>query len=98
LVLVHIAHDFEKIATVILDELSKGLDLDRGKRACYSYITCIEKYFVYYFADKRLKELMQTDIVEFDLWRNRQMGKFPKVSTLNNFSSAWSKLCSVAVS
>lgn len=25
------------------------------------------------------------------------MGKLPKASTLNNFASAWSKLCSVAV-
>jgi integrase len=63
----------------------------------YSYITCIEKYFVPYFADKRLEELTHNDIVEFELWRNRQMGKLPKASTLNNFASAWSKLCSIAV-
>ena len=95
--LAHIAHDFAQIATATLDELRKELDLGRGKSVYYSYITCIEKYFVPYFADKRLEELTHTDIVEFELWRNRQMGKLPKASTLNNFASAWSKLCSVAV-
>ena len=95
--LAHIAHDFAQIATATLDELRKELDLGRGKSVYYSYITCIEKYFVPYFADKRLEELTHTDIVEFELWRNRQMGKMPKASTLNNFASAWSKLCGVAV-
>jgi integrase len=95
--LAHIAHNFAQIATATLDELRKELDLGRGKSVYYSYITCIEKYFAPYFADKRLEELTHTDIVEFELWRNRQMGKLPKASTLNNFASAWSKLCSVAI-
>lgn len=34
---------------------------------------------------------------EFELWRNRQMGKAPKASTLNNFASTWSKLQQVAI-
>ena len=72
--LAHIAHNFAQIATATLDELRKELDLGRGKSVYYSYITCIEKYFVPYFADKQLEELTHTDIVEFELWRNRQMG------------------------
>jgi integrase len=74
------------------------MDLGRGKSVYQSYITSIEKYFIPYFADKQLEELTHSDIVEFELWRNRQMAKLPKASTLNNFASAWSRLCSVAVS
>ncbi len=96
--LAHIAHNFAHIADATLDELRKELDLGRGKSVYHSYITCIEKYFLPYFADKYLEELTHNDIVEFELWRNRQMAKLPKASTLNNFASAWSRLCSVAVS
>ena len=96
--LAHIAHNFAHIADATLDELRKEMDLGRGKSVYHSYITCIEKYFIPYFADKQLEELTHSDIVEFELWRNRQMAKLPKASTLNNFASAWSRLCSVAVS
>ena len=44
-----------------------------------------------------MEELTYTDMKEFELWRNRQMGKAPKASTLNNFSSAWNKLQQVAI-
>jgi integrase len=60
-------------------------------------VGCIEKYFVPYFKDKRLEELSHTDIVEFELWRDRQMQRKPKNSTLMNFASAWNKLLAVAV-
>ena len=96
--LAQIAHDFVHIADATLDELQKEMDLGRGKSVYHSYITCIEKYFIPYFADKHLEELTHNDIVEFELWRNRQMAKLPKASTLNNFASAWSRLCGVAVS
>jgi integrase len=95
--LAHIAHNFAQIADATLDELRKELDLGRGKSVYHSYITCIEKYFIPYFAEKHLEELTHADIVEFELWRNRQMAKLPKASTLNNFASAWSRLCSVAI-
>lgn len=82
--LAHIA----RIADATLDQLRKEMDLGRGTRVYQSYITCIEKYFIPYFADKQLEELTHSDIVEFELWRNRQMAKLPKASTLNNFASA----------
>jgi hypothetical protein len=92
--LAHIA----RIADATLDQLRKEMDLGRGTSVYQSYITCIEKYFIPYFADKQLEELTHSDIVEFELWRNRQMAKLPKASTLNNFASAQSRLCSVFVS
>jgi integrase len=38
-----------------------------------------------------------SDIAEFELWRNKQMQKQPKASTLQNFASAWSKVIATAV-
>jgi integrase len=72
--------------------MRQDLDIGIGKSVYASYITCIEKYFLPYFQDKRLEEITYTDVHEFEVWRNRQMNKVPRASTLNNFASAWTKL------
>jgi integrase len=62
-----------------------------------TYITCIERYFLPYFQDRALEQLTNADITQFELWRNRQMQKIPRASTLNNFAAAWSRLTQVAI-
>ena len=64
---------FAEIAHATLQELRKDLDGGIGKSVYYTYITCIEKYFLPYFEGKRIEELKYTDMKEFELWRNRQM-------------------------
>ena len=91
------AQTFAGIAHETLRDLRSEIDAGRGKSVYQSYITCIEKYFLPYFAEKRMEELQHTDIVAFEIWRNRQMTKQPKASTLQNFASAWSKLLQTAV-
>jgi len=58
-----------------------------GKSVYQSYITCIERYFLPYFADKPIEALTHKDIAVVEIWRNRQIGKQPKASTLDNFAS-----------
>ena len=77
--------------------MRKQIDASKGLTAYHSYIDCIEKYFLPYFGDKLLEELTHTDISEFEMWRDRQMMKKPKSSTLNNFTSAWNKIIATAV-
>ncbi len=96
--LAHQTHTFAQIAAVALAELRVKIDASTGRTAYSDYVGCIEKYFLPYFKLKRLEELTHTDIVEFELWRDRQMRRKPKASTLMNFASAWNKLLSVAVS
>lgn len=96
--LAHQTHSFAQIAAVALAELRVKIDASTGRTAYSDYVGCIEKYFLPYFKDKRLEELTHTDIVEFELWRDKQMRRRPKASTLMNFASAWNKLLSVAVS
>ncbi len=95
--LAHTAQSFAQIANATLHELRLLIDQGKNKTAYHSYVSCIERYFLPYFQDRRLEEITHTDIVEFEAWRNRQMGKTPKASTLNNFASAWSKLQQTAV-
>ena len=95
--LAHQTHTFAQIAAVALVELRVKIDASTGRTAYSDYVGCIEKYFLPYFKDKRLEQLTHTDIVEFELWRDRQMRRKPKASTLMNFASAWNKLLAVAV-
>jgi integrase len=95
--LAHQTHTFAQIAAVALAELRVKIDASTGRTAYSDYVGCIEKYFLPYFKGKRLEELTYTDIVEFELWRDRQMARKPKASTLMNFASAWNKLLAVAV-
>jgi hypothetical protein len=78
-------------------EMRQQIDLSTGKTAVHSYATCIEKYFLPYFGDKVLEEISHTDVREFELWRDRQMARNPKTSTLNNFTTAWSRVIATAV-
>ena len=91
------APNFTEIAHATLYELRRDLDAGIGKSVYASYITCIERYFIPYFQEKRLEDLTYTDITEFEIWRNRQMKLIPKASTLMNFASAWTKLQNVAI-
>jgi integrase len=63
--------------------MRQDLDEGIGKSVYGSYITCIEKYFLPYFGDKRLEEITYTDVHEFEVWRNRQMNKVAKSQHLN---------------
>ena len=95
--LAHRTHLFAQIAGEVLGDLRTQIDLGRGKSVYNTYVSCIERYFLPYFGSKRLEEITHTDVTEFELWRNRQMLKTPKASTLQNFASAWSKVIAFAV-
>ena len=95
--LAHRTHNYAQIAALTLNELRKQIDAASGKTAYHTYVSCIEKYFVPYFGERRLEELTHTDVAEFELWRDKQMLRKPKTSTLNNFTSAWNRLIETAV-
>ena len=95
--LAHRAQNFAQIAAATLQDLRRQLDAGVGKSVYHSYITCIERYFLPFFAEHYLEAITHSDIIEFELWRNRQMAKTPKASTLNNFASAWNRPCQTAI-
>lgn len=83
---------FAQIAAATLAELRRQIDAARGKTAADSDVSCIERYFLPYFGDRQFEQLTHKDIVDFELWRDRQMAKKPRASTLMNFASAWNRL------
>jgi len=88
---------FADIARVTVEELRRDMATGTGKKIFVDYISIIERYFVPYFGERQLETLTHTDVREFEMWRDRQMTRKPKTSTLNNFTSAWSRLIATAV-
>lgn len=95
--LAHQTHTFAQIAAITPGELRLKIDASTGRTAYPYYVSCSEKYFLPNFANQRLEELSYTDIQQFEAWRNSQMRRVPKTSTLMNFAGAWNRLLRVAV-
>ena len=95
--LAHRTHSVARIAAECLQELRQEIDLRGKKSSLNDYASVIERYFVPYFGDRELEGLTHQDIREFELWRDRQLSRRPKTSTLNNFTSAWNRLVTTAV-
>jgi len=95
--LAHRAQSVAHLAQLTARELRRQIDLGHGKSVYGSYLSCIERYFIPFFTHHRLESLTHTDITEFELWRNKQMQKQPKASTLQNFASAWNRVIATAV-
>ncbi len=64
--LAHTAQTFAQIAEETLIDLRQQIDIKGIRGAFDSYVSCIEKYFLPYFGDRRLEELTQKDIVDFE--------------------------------
>ena len=91
------AQSVAHLAELTARELRRQMDLGHGKSVYGSYLSCIERYFIPFFTHQHLETLTHSDITEFELWRNKQMQKQPKASTLQNFASAWNKVITTAV-
>ena len=89
--LAHRTHRIAHIAQLCVAELRQQIDLRGKKTSLNDYVSVIERYFVPYFGERQLEELTHTDVREFELWRDRQLVRRLKTSTLNNFSSAWNR-------
>ncbi|MFM8511059.1 MAG: integrase, partial [Betaproteobacteria bacterium] len=95
--LAHRTHSYAHIAQLCVAELRQQIDLRGKKTAVNDYVSVIERYFIPYFAERQLESLTHTDVREFEVWRDRQLRRSPKTSTLNNFSSAWNRVIACAV-
>ena len=95
--LAHRTHSVAQIAAVCCAALRQQIDGKGKKTALNDYLSIIERYFVPYFGERQLETLTHTDVREFELWRDRRLTRKPKTSTLNNFTSAWSRLVATAV-
>lgn len=88
---------FADIAAVAVAEMQRDLAAGTGKKTYVDYISVIQRYLVPFFGERHLHKITHQNIAEFERWRNNKMGKLPRSSTLMNFASAFSRVCSTAV-
>lgn len=88
---------FEDIASACIEDLRREMAAGAGKRVYTAYIGVIERYFMPYFGQMYLTSITAKEILAFEAWRNQQMGRTPRGSTLLTFSSAFNRIHQTAV-
>jgi integrase len=88
---------FAEIARITVDDLKRDIAAGTGKKIYADYCRAIEGYLIPFFGERHLQNIKHENIAEFERWRNAKMGKLPKSSTLMNFASAFSRVCTTAI-
>ena len=74
-------HLFKTAAIETITELRAELAAARGRRIYRDYATAIERYLLPFFGERSLDAIRQQDVVEFERWRDQQLGRTPAAST-----------------
>jgi integrase len=88
---------FAEIARITVDDLQRDIAAGTGKKIYADYCRAIEGYLIPFFGERHLQNIKHENIAEFERWRNEKMGRLPKSSTLMNFASAFSRVCTTAI-
>ncbi len=88
---------FCDVADACVKDMQRDIAAGTGKRVYKDYIQVIERYLAPYFGQKYLTNITAQDVAEFEAWRNGQMKRPPKSSTLLTFASAFSRIHQTAV-
>ena len=88
---------FDIVARATVEELQSELDNGTGKKIYKDYILVIVKYRVSYFAKHWITSIDAAAVKAFDAWRNQQMRRVPKSSTMLTHAAALSRIFEVAV-
>lgn len=88
---------FCDVADACVTDMQRDIAAGTGKRVYKDYIQVIERYLVPYFGQKYLSNIDAKDVAEFEAWRNGEMKRTPKSSTLLTFASAFSRIHQTAI-
>ena len=87
---------FDEMARYCIDDMRRDLAAGVGKKVYTAYMAVIETYFIPFFGQHYLTSITHKHIAEFEVWRNTQLKRKPKSSTLLTFASAFSRICATA--
>ena len=88
---------FGAVAKTVADNLQAQLDGGKGKVVFHTYITVIQKYLIPFFKNYNINSINYEALVEFDEWREREMCKKPRASTITNHNTALNRVLDYAV-
>ncbi len=88
---------FGAVANAVVKQLQDELDGGGGKSVYYTYITVINKYLIPFFKHYNVNGITYEALVDFDKWREKEMGKKPRASTITNHNTSLNRVLDYAV-
>ena len=88
---------FGAVAKAVSENLQAQLDGGKGKVVFQTYITVINKYLIPFFKNYNINSIDYEALVKFDEWREGEMGKKPRASTITNHNTALNRVLEYAV-
>ena len=88
---------FDEMAKCCISEMKRDLAAGTGKKIYTAYIAVIKTYLIPFFGQMYLTSITSKHIAEFEVWRNTQLRRKPKVSTLLTFATAFTRITKTAV-
>jgi integrase len=85
------------MAKCCVAEMRRDIAAGTGKKIYTAYIAVIETYLIPFFGQMYLTSITSRHIAEFEVWRNSQLRRTPKVSTLLTFATAFTRITQTAV-
>ena len=89
---------FGAVAKTVAENLQAQLDGGKGKSVFHTYITVINKYLIPFFKNYNVNSIDYEALLKFDEWREKEMGKKPRASTITNHNTTLNKVLDYAVS
>lgn len=88
---------FGAVANAVVKQLQAELDGGGGKSVYYTYITVINKYLIPFFKNYNVNGITYEALMDFDKWREKEMGKKPRASTITNHNTSLNRVLDYAV-
>jgi integrase len=88
---------FGAVAKAVAENLQAQLDGGKGKVVFHTYITVINKYLIPFFKNYNINSIDYDALVKFDEWREKEMDKKPRASTITNHNTTLNKVLEYAV-
>jgi integrase len=88
---------FGAVAKAVAENLQAQLDGGKGKVVFHTYITVINKYLIPFFKNYNINSIDYDALVKFDEWREKEMEKKPRASTITNHNTTLNKVLEYAV-
>lgn len=88
---------FSLVAQKVIEQMQQDNVRGEGKSAFTDYIAALKNYHIPFFGDLNISKIDQDLLKEFDIWRNKTLGRNPAKSTIQNHNTAFQLVFDFAV-
>ncbi|MBT8594363.1 site-specific integrase [Polynucleobacter paneuropaeus] len=88
---------FGAVAKAVAEKFQTELDGGGGKSVYHTYVTVINKYLIPFFKNYNVNSITYEALADFDKWRETEMGKKPRASTITNHNTTLNRVLDYAV-